>query len=84
MLYMHLILVAHHVKKHFKTNKNINLKFKVVTVVNGNISTPFCVKRGCRQGDPILRYLFILEMEILALLLEKNGKIKPFKAKFGL
>ena len=45
--------------------------FKAVTVVNGNISTPFDVKRGCRQGDPISGYLFILVMEILALLLRK-------------
>ena len=46
--------------------------FKAVTVVNGNISTPFDVKRGCRQGDPISGYLFILVMEILALLLRKK------------
>ena len=48
------------------------------------ISTPFDVKRGCRQGDPISGYLFILVMEILALLLKKSGKIKPYKTKFGL
>ena len=27
--------------------------FRAVTVVNGNISAPFDIKRGCRQGDPI-------------------------------
>ena len=57
--------------------------FKAVTVVNGNISAPFDVKRGCRQGDPILGYLFIMVMEILALLLKKN-KLKPYKTKYGL
>ena len=62
----------------------VGTNFKALTVVNGNISTPFDVKRGCRQGDPILGYLFILVMEILALLLKKNGKIKPYKTKFGL
>lgn len=46
--------------------------FKAVTVVNGNISISFDVKRGCRQGDPISGYLFILLMEILALLLKKK------------
>ena len=32
----------------------VGINFKAVTVVNGNISTPFDVKRGCRQGDLIL------------------------------
>ena len=58
--------------------------FRAVTVVNGNISKPFDIRRGCRQGDPILGYLFILVKEILALLLQKNNKINPYKTKFGL
>ena len=33
--------------------------FSAVTVTNGNISTPFPIQRGCRQGDLILGYLFI-------------------------
>ena len=41
--------------------------FQAVTVVNGNISKPFDVKRGGRQGDLILGYLFILVIEILVL-----------------
>ena len=44
--------------------------YKAVTVVNGHISTPFDIKRGCRQGDPISGYLLILVMEMLALLLK--------------
>ena len=52
--------------------------------MNGNISSPFDVKRGCRQGDPISGYLFILVMEILALLLKKNSKVKPYRTKSGL
>ena len=31
----------------------IGTNFRAVMVVNGNISTPFDVKRGCRQEDPI-------------------------------
>ena len=52
----------------------VSTNFKAVTVVNGNISTPFDVKSGCSQGDLISRYLFILVMEILALLLKKIAK----------
>ena len=63
---------------------NEGTNFRVVTVVNRNISLPFDVKRGCRQGDPISRYLFILVMEILALLLKKSSNAKPYRTKFGL
>ena len=57
--------------------------FQAVTVVNGNISKPFDVKRGCRQGDPISGYLFILVIEILALMLEK-AKLRPYRTKNNL
>ena len=40
--------------------------FQAVTVVNGNILAPFDIKRGCRKGDPISGYLFILVIEIIA------------------
>ena len=33
---------------------------QAVTVVNGNISKPFDILRGCHQGDPISGYLVIL------------------------
>ena len=59
-------------------------QFNAVTVVNGNISRPFEIKRGCRQGDPISGYLFILVMEVLALLLKKTPRVKPYKTKKGL
>merc|ERR1712239_57857 len=62
---------------------NVGTNFKAVTVVNGNISSPFNIMRGCRQGDQISGYLFILVMEVLALLLKKNRNIKPYKTRFG-
>ena len=59
-------------------------QFNAVTVVNGNISRPFEIKRGCRQGDPISGYLFILVMEVLALLLKNTPWVKPYRTKKGL
>ena len=54
--------------------------FNAVTVINGNISTPFEIQRGCRQRDPLSGHLFILAIEILALMIT-NDKIKPYTTK---
>ena len=56
--------------------------FNAVTVVNGNISKPLELQRGCRQGDPIAGYLFIMAIEILALML-KHSKCKSYMANSG-
>ena len=53
--------------------------FNACTVVNGNISERFAIKRGCRQDDPISGYSFILCNEILALALKNSNH----KAKNG-
>ena len=45
----------------------------------GNYSDRINVECGCKQGDPISPYIFILSAEILALLLKKNKKIKGIK-----
>ena len=44
--------------------------------VNGQISNWFKISRGCRQGDPISPYLFILCVEIMSLMIKKNDRIK--------
>ena len=41
----------------------------------GFLSDPIKISRGCRQGDPISCYLFILAAEILAMLIKDNPYI---------
>lgn len=45
----------------------------------GNLSSFFNTERGCKQGDPISPYIFILCAEILAAKIRKNEKIKGIK-----
>ena len=44
--------------------------------LNGQMSTWFNIGRGCRQGDPISPYLFILCAEILAIMIRENENIQ--------
>lgn len=45
-------------------------------IQNGFMSESFTLKRGCRQGDPISPYIFILCAEILGKMIRKNEDIK--------
>ena len=62
---------------------------KWITIFNTNItgyvlqcgflSQPFPINRGCRQGDLISSYLFILGAQILQVLISENQAIKGIK-----
>ena len=45
----------------------------------GHLSDPFPIQRGCRQGDPIASYLFLLCAEVLFLLIDGNKDINGIK-----
>ena len=57
------------------------LLYNFHTVINhcGNMSERFEIGRGCRQGDPIASYLFILVIEILAHRLRSDEGVQGFK-----
>ena len=42
----------------------------------GFLSEEFQVQRGCRHGDPVSPYIFLLCAEILAILIKQNHDIK--------
>ena len=53
--------------------------FESQTMLNGNASPRISLGRGCRQGDPISGYLFILAIEILLLRLAASLDITPWQ-----
>ena len=56
----------------FQTN------IKSTVIVNGNPSHWFPIERGCRQGDPISSYIFLLCSEIMAHMIRQNKNIKGY------
>ena len=51
------------------------------TVIVNNTPTPwFSIERGCRQGDPISPYLFLICSEVLACMIRQNRNIKGYVA----
>ena len=59
--------------------KTLFCNFKLVTINNGYTSQYFKPTRGLFQGNPISSYLFILVVELLAVLLHSNVKIKGIR-----
>jgi hypothetical protein len=60
----------------FLTDLILNTYFRASVLQCGFLSEQFDIQRGCRQGDPIAPYLFILRAEILAILIKQNKNIK--------
>ena len=42
----------------------------------GTLSDFFAIERGCRQGDPIPAYLFLLCAQVIYLMIIKNKETK--------
>ena len=59
---------------------DINILQQTQVAINqgGNLSSFFYTERGCKQGDPMSQYLFILCAEILAIKINSK-KIKGIK-----
>ena len=73
----------HETLKKFNFGPNLQKWVKILQyrsnsriILNGHLSEPFYLERGCRQGDPLSPYLFILCAETLTLAFKQSRKIE--------
>ena len=75
--FLHETLKAFGFKDNFcKWITVLNTKIKASILQCGVLSEFFDIERGCRQGDPIAAYLFLLCGQIMYLLLMNNDNLK--------
>lgn len=55
--------------------KILNKDFKASVLQCGFLSEQFKIQRGCRQGDTVAPYLFLICADILAILIKQNFEI---------
>ena len=61
--------------------KTLYMEAKSCVFFNGQYSGWFKLGRGCRQGDPLSPYLYLICAELMSLLIRKNPNIKGIKMK---
>ena len=62
-------------KDFIKWIKLFNNNISAFVLQSGFMSEPISIKRGCRQGDPISSYLFLIGAEILSRLILNNKDV---------
>jgi len=70
-------------KQYIEWIKTFYNNINTCTINNGNISEFFNPERGVRQGCPLSPILFVISVELLAIEVRKNGKIRGIKGKLG-
>ena len=59
--------------------QTFNTNIKATVLQSGFLSEFINIEKGCRQGDPIAAYLFIICAEILLLMINNNDSITGIK-----
>ncbi|GFR75484.1 reverse transcriptase-like protein [Elysia marginata] len=73
---LHFFNFGHDIAKWVKL---FNTQIKSRIVVNNTVSDWFNITRGCRQGDPISPYLFLIAGEVLAHMIRQNVHVRGYK-----